>query len=286
MTLEKVRKLLAKLASALKLNHKLLARAQRRYAANRKRAFVAHNKQVKFQKQADVLRAEGHLLAAERKTKAAGRQEHIAVKNHARAQHYLGVVKSLQQRIHGLHERDIHLQEELKRLDHVTVNGNKVSGGTPRERLRKAIHTAADNCSTGHQHNYYSMTGELPDLGHTLTGMPYEHRFDCSSFATGIHFVCEIADPNGGNYTTGETMYTGSLLAHCETISRSEVKTGDFVVYLSFQGDTTGHHVEVVDDPARETTIGHGSAPIDRGVFNLFGDGLYVFKRNPALKGS
>lgn len=282
MTLGHIRKLLAKVAGKLKLQHRLLARAQRRYKANRKRAYVAHNHQQRAQKVADHLRSIGKTRAAAKKDRQALRLGHVAYKNHCRAQHYLGAIKTYQQRIHGLQGRDRHLEEELKRLDHVTVDGNKVTGGNPRERLRKAIHTAADNCSSGAQHNYYSMTGAWPQLDHTLKGMPYGHRFDCSSFATGIYLVCGLPDPNGHEYKVGSTMYTGSLLEHCETIQRSEVRTGDLVVYVH-SSEPQGHHVEIVDDPGRETTIGHGSAPIDAGVFNLFGDGEYVFKRNPAL---
>jgi hypothetical protein len=262
--MNKIRAALARIAKALKLDHVLLARAQRRYKANRRRAYIAHNQQLGAQRRADSLRAHGHAAAAARVDKEVRRRAHVAYRNHLRAEHYLGVVKRLQQRIHGLKTKREHFRAELKK---------KVGSG-PRAELRHAIHTAAANCASGHQNNYYSMTGALPDLAKTLAGMPYGHRFDCSSFATGVYFVCDLPDPNGGNYTPGETMYTGSLGEHGKRVSEAQAKTGDLVLY----GPAPHHHVEVVDDPHAKTTIGHGSPPIDAGVFDLFGDGDYEIR--------
>jgi hypothetical protein len=44
-------------------------------------------------------------------------------------------------------------------------------------------------------------------------------------------------------------------------------------------GPAPHHHVEVVLDPREKTTVGHGSPPIDIGVFDLFGDGDYIIRR-------
>jgi len=262
--MKKLRAALTKVRKALRRDHWLLKRAQRRYKANRKRAYVAHNQQVKAQEAADRLRAEGHPRAAARKDKEVRRHGHVAYRNHLRAEHFLGVVKKLQQRIHGLKRKRADFQAELR----------KIASDHPRAKIRRALHTAAANCASGAQNNYYSMTGALPVLARTLAGMPYGHRFDCSSFATGIYFVCGLKDPNGGDYAPGETMYTGSLGEHGRRVSDAEAKTGDLVFY----GPAPHDHVEVVDDPKAKTTIGHGSPPIDAGVFDLFGDGDYEIR--------
>jgi hypothetical protein len=270
----KLKEALAKVAEALGLSGVLLARVQHRYIANRKRAFKAHHQQVAAQESADRARAAGNEALAGKRDREALRHAHVAYANHLRAQHFVGVVKKLQQRINGLEADHAKLAAGLKKAHKVTVHANKIEGGTARGRLAVAIHTSAANCSTGTQHNYYSMTGAAPDLGHTLKGMPYGHRFDCSSYATGIYFLSGLKDPNGGEYAPTETMFTGTLGEHGKRVSESEAKTGDFVLY----GPAPHHHVEVVDDPARKTTIGHGSAPIDQGVFDLFGDGDYEIR--------
>lgn len=267
----KIREALAKVAEALGLNERLLARAVRRYKANRKRAYTAHNKQEQAHAKADRLRVEGHLLAAAGEDKRASRCSQRAFKNHNRAQHYLGAIKRYQQRINGLEADHAALVEKLKKANKVTVKGNKVSGGTARGRLRVAIHTAAANCSSGLQRNYYSMSGATPDHSHTLQGMPYGHRFDCSSFADGIYECCYLPNPSRTSDGSG---YTGTEGEHGTQVSKSEARTGDLVLY----GPFPHHHVEVVDDPDHETTIGHGSAPIDAGIFDLFGDRDFIIR--------
>lgn len=262
----KIRQALTRVAEALGLNQTLLARAQRRYKANRKRAYKAHAQQLVAQKQADAARAKGDTATAARKDKAALRHGSVAFKNHSRAQHYLGSVKTLTQRIHGLETTHAAIAAKLKKLNHVQVRGNKVTGGKPRGQIRVALHTAAGNCAAGKQNNYYSQVGAASDYGHTITGMPYGHRFDCSSFADGIYYVCGLPDPSGTDYNGG---YTGTEGERGREVSPGAAQTGDLILYGSFPH----HHVEVVDDPAVRTTVGHGSGPIDGGIFDLFGDG-------------
>jgi hypothetical protein len=272
----KLRAALTVVKEKLSLNQHLLARAQHRYKANRKRAFIAHNRQEKARRLADQRRREGHPKLAASFDEEARRHAHVAYRNHLRAQFWLGRIKVLQQRIHGLKTRAEHYEAEIKK-NRAKVDGNKVTGGSRRQRLRLALHTAARNCASGDQNNYYDMEGALPDLGHTLEGMPYGHRFDCSSFATGIDYCCGLPDPNGGDYTPGETMYTGSLGEHGRRVSKAHAKTGDAVLY----GPAPHHHIEKVDDPDEESTIGHGSAPIDAGKFDLFGGGTCASPGGP-----
>lgn len=270
----KLRARLAKLLERLASKKALLAQARRRYRANRKRAYVAHNKQLQAQKRADQLRAAGHQARAEAEDRTALRQNHVAYKNHMRAQYWLGKVKVYVRHVHKLDDLQHKIEIEITdwRKEHgVEVNGNKVTGGTARQRLRAAIHAAAHNCSAGKQNNYYSMSGATPDHSHTIRGMPSGHRFDCSSFADGIYECCGLPNPSG---TTDGQGYTGTEGAHGKQVSRGRAQTGDLILY----GPYPHHHVEIVDDPRRETTIGHGSAPIDAGVFDLFGDGDLIVR--------
>lgn len=269
-----IRARIAKLTERLVSKKALLAQARRRYKANRRRAFKAHNQQLAAQARADKLRAQGHPAQAEAEDRNALRLNHVAYKNHMRAQYWLGKVKVLVRHAHKLD--DLLQKAEIERTawqkkHGVEVNGNKVTGGTPRQRLRAAIHAAAHNCATGKQNNYYSMSGASPDHSHTIQEMPYGHRFDCSSFADGIYECCGLPNPSG---TTDGSGYTGTEGSHGKQVSRAKAQTGDLILY----GPYPHHHVEVVDDPARETTIGHGSAPIDAGIWNLFGDDSYSIR--------
>lgn len=267
--MKKLQDRLAAVAKRLGLMQPRLARAQRRYKSNRKRAFKAHEQQLAAQKKADRLRSEGK--DATGVDARASRYGHTAHKNHARAQVWLGRVKVLQRKLNGLEADHAKIAAELKKAHKVSVRGNKVTGGTARQRLRVAIHTAAANCASGAQHNYYSMTGGAPDYGRMLKDMPYGLRFDCSVFGDGTYYVCDLPDPSGTDFNGG---FTGTEGEHGRQVSESEAKTGDLVLY----GPQPHHHVEVVDDPEAKTTIGHGSAPIDQGVFDLFGDGDYIVR--------
>jgi len=80
-------------------------------------------------------------------------------------------------------------------------------------------------------------------------------------------FIVRICDPKVG--------WTGTEGEHGTRVSEDGAKTGDLVLY----GPFPHHHVEVVDNPKLKTTVGHGSPPIDQGVFDLFGDGNYEIRR-------
>lgn len=264
--MSRIRGLLSQVADKLALNQPLLARAQRRYKADRRRAFTAHRKQLKAQRLADESRAAHHLLEAARQDKIALRRGHVAYKNHARAQFWLGRVKVLQQRINELGTSQAELEAQLKALDHVTIDGNKASGGTKRERLKAVALKSAAECAAGHRPNFYSQAGAW-DVDHCITGEDYGERSDCSSWFTSVYKSCDLSDPNGERFTGG---YTGTLVAHGRQIDSPE--PGCAVIY----GPGTGHHVEMCVGPG-DRTIGHGSAPVDPGVIDLFGDGDYRF---------
>lgn len=266
--MSRIRERLAALAAKLGPNKSLLARAQRRYKANRRRAFIAHHKQVGAQLRADKARAEGHLAEAAKQDKIAGRCGHRAFKFHSRAQHFLGAVKRYQQRINELETSQADLEAQLKALNHVTIKGNHAEGGSKTERLKAVALASAAACASGHRPNFYSQVGGW-DVNHCITGEHDGERSDCSSWFTSVYRSCDLADPNGSRYTGG---YTGTLVTGGKQVRSPQ--PGDAVIY----GPGTGHHVEMYIGPG-DKTIGHGSAPVDPGVIDLFGDGDYRFFR-------
>lgn len=266
--MKKVRAALAAVAEKLALNKPLLGRAQRRYKANRKRAYVAHNQQVKAQGAADRLRTEGHSAKARRRDRKAARLGHVAYRNHLRAQFWLGRVKVLVARVHKLETDQEKLQAELRKFNKVTIRGNSATGGSKHERLKAVALKSAANCASGARNNFYSMPGSW-DIDHCITGESYGERSDCSQWFTSVYRSAGLPDPNGERYAGG---YTGTLVANGRQISRDELRPGDAVIY----GGGVGHHVEMFVGPG-DRTIGHGSAPVDPGVIDLFGDGDYRF---------
>lgn len=268
--MQKIKEALAKLAAALKLNHHLLARAQRRYKANRRRAYIAHNKQTRWQERSDKRRTTGHPAAAARAERQANRQGHVAYKNHLRAQFWLGRIKVLQQRIHGLHDREAVLDTKKAKLAHVTIKGDHATGGAARERLKAVALASAEACASGKRANFYSQSGPF-DAEHCITGPAYGHRDDCSSWFASVYYSAGLHDPSGQEYKAG---WTGTLVEHGVQIDHPV--PGCAVIY----GPGSGHHVEMYVGPG-DKTIGHGSAPVDAGVVDLFGDGDYRFFTYP-----
>lgn len=64
--------------------------------------------------------------------------------------------------------------------------------------------------------------------------------FDCSESSTTIAHVAGAKDPNGRHFDGAG--YTGTILSACQSITKSQAKAGDFVVF----GPGTGHHVCVI----------------------------------------
>ncbi len=58
----------------------------------------------------------------------------------------------------------------------------------------------------------------------------------CSSFVTGLAKWAGASDPNGLNFNP--VGYTGTLLEHCNKITKTQARMGDLIVY----GPGTGHH--------------------------------------------
>lgn len=188
---------------------------------------------------------------------------------------WIGRVKQLRIEKRGFTEARKDLEKRIAEIDSkkvkIDVAGNKVTGGTAKERWIAACLTSAQRCSTGARPNFYSQPGSWT-AKKAFTGEAYGERSDCSQWVTSIAWTCGLDDPNGGNFEGGG--YTGTLLqAHGkwrETDRNTFVNRGwGYVVY----GTGTGFHTEAFIGGTR--TIGHGDSAINEGHLDMMGDRRY-----------
>lgn len=278
--MERLRKALHAVQKGLRLQRPLRRRAVKRM---KKR----HAEQVKFENQADAaaeaadrLRSKGHIAKAERKSKKVFRLETKANRAARKAIIWKGRAKKITQRIENLDTRKEAIENDIRVLEaeasgklKFDVDANKVTGGTPQQRVKGAALLAAKRCSEGKRANFYSQPGSY-SVNRVFTGEPRGYRSDCSQFLTSCHWAADLPDPNGEEWTGG---YTGTQVREGIEISESNLKPGDYIIY----GSGVGYHVEIYVGNGK--TIGHGSAPIDPGVIDLFGDGDYRCFRPKAL---
>jgi hypothetical protein len=270
---------LAKLAERLKSNEAQLAKARRRAKANRSRATKFHKRQIAFQKQADEEAAIGGDYAsgpARLYSLYAAKAKRKAERAHDKAIYWRGRIKACVQKIEGLEARQEMLKSALtkwQKTHGVTIEDNKVVGGTPGQRWKVACLVSVANCSNGSRRNFYSQSGSW-DIDHELVGGPeYGHRSDCSSTVTGWAKACGLPDPNGEDWHGG---YTGTLVGQhngWKQVSQHYMETSGKPGYIVY-GPGVGHHVEAYLGPGTRTA-GHGSSPVDFGVVALFGDSDY-----------
>lgn len=154
----------------------------------------------------------------------------------------------------------------------VKIVGNRVTGGTPRQRLKAAAEHAAFLYASGKRPSFYSQPGAWT-VNYGITGEPRGYRSDCSQWVTSIFHSCGLPDPNGTGYTGG---FTGTLKGHGREISRSQLRPGDLVVY----GAGNGHHVEMYVGPG-DRSIGHGTSAVDPG--SIYMQSQPHFIRPPGL---
>lgn len=258
-----LRERLAAITDKLGLNKDALGKARRRYRKFHPLAVEEHAKQVRAEKHGHMLRAAFYKRRAESR--------------HAKAVYWRARIKQQVARIHHLERSEKEIEAEITKWhkEHgVYMEGpNKVRGGEIDQRLRYAIHKAALNYRQGKQPGYYSQSGGSRAYAHGLYHYPGGRIWDCSTFADAVYYCCGLPSPSGPNaYETGG--WTGTEGEHGKRVDRAHARSGDLVLY----GSAPHHHVEVVDDPEAGTTIGHGSPPIDAGVFDLFGDGNYEIR--------
>lgn len=262
-----------KLASVVKkigLKQAGLAFARSRHAHFHRIATKAYDAFERDTKEATKLRKAKKLKAAhaldKKATRASVRSENAA----ATAQKWTGHIKDFVQQIEDLAVTEKRLKERIQAVSGVTIRNNKVTGSDKRKCLQKAALASAAACAAGRRENFYSQLGAY-DVSHCITGPPRGHRDDCSSWFASVYFSCGLPDPSKANYGSG---YTGSLEAHGKRVSIEYAmnNAGCAILYGS-PGRT--HHVEFSIGDGTQHTIGHGSAPVDMGVFNLFGDGNF-----------
>lgn len=278
----KIKARLAKILQKLTSDEAQLKKARRRYRAERGRAKENHAKQVEFQKRADLASGKaggGYASDANAKafTASAARCEHRAYKSHLRAQHYLGRIKELIQKIEDLEIHEAKIKAELAkyRKEHgVVIEGNRVVGGTPGQRWKACLLASVANCSKGMprgRRNFYSMTGAW-DIDHEIIGGPeYGHRSDCSSTVTGWAKACGLPDPNGEDWHGGYTETLAGQHNGWKLVSQHYMETSGKPAYIVYGPRGATHHTEGYLGPGIRTA-GHGSAPVDFGIVDDFGD--------------
>jgi hypothetical protein len=213
----------------------------------------------------------GRLVRAARFHRRAEARQHKAIYWKGRIKADLAAITTLRARVG---KKTAELDEWIKEHGVMFVNENEVAGGTPHLRLRAAILRAYRNYKAGTQPGYYSQSGAARDYDHAINHYPPGRIWDCSTFADGIYLCCGLEAPSGPR-TRELGGWTGTQGSNGHEVPVADAKSGDLVLY----GPYPHHHVEVVLDPAEATTIGHGSAPVDPGVFDLFGDGDYIIRR-------
>jgi cell wall-associated NlpC family hydrolase len=251
---------LKKVMGAIDLTRPRLALARTRLKRQLGIRRKAHRRAVKRSAQADEYRKQGHPKRAAYFDSLAVKAAARAHKAQTRAQLLIAQVKRLNQKLKGLAHTAAELRAELdalKKESGVQINGNHATGGTKRQRLKAVALAAAAACAAGRRRNFYSQSGTW-DVDHAISGESYGHRSDCSSFVTSVYKAAGLTDPNRNDYRGG---FTGTLVAHGRTVSRSDLKPGDLIIY----GPGDGHHVEMYVGPG-DKTIGHGSAPVDPGA--------------------
>jgi hypothetical protein len=281
--IKKIKQKLRGLSGKIETKEQVLAGLQAQWKEHHDAAQKSFDRFEQLTRRATSLRQEskklrkaGHHAKADARAQAAVEHEALAAKAKAHseaeareAQHVIPDIKRLQRELHGLQDDAASLKKELAAAVRAAkggkVKGNSVVGGTPKQRLQIAALASMHACASGDRHNFYSQTG-LWDVDHCITGPAFGHRDDCSSWFTSVYKSCGLPDPNKQRYGSG---FTGSLVAAGQQVSREYARNnpGCAVIY----GSGPGHHVEFSLGDGTERTVGHGSSPVDMGVFDLFG---------------
>ncbi len=243
-----------------------LTNAQKRWKHYHDLAVKTYAQSQKAQEKADKLRQKGQPEKAAEVDREGMKLEAQSLNAHAKAQEWISKIKPLKQREEGLEDTEEMLRARLEKLQEQKgpkIKGDRVVGGTPEKRLQVGMLASAANCRSGKRANFYSQAGGF-DVRHCLTGPSRDHRDDCSSWFTSLYQSCGLPDPNGTGYTGG---FTGTLGSYGKKISREEARRTPGAAVLF--GSSPFHHVEAAIGDGTEHTIGHGSAPVDMGAFDL-----------------
>lgn len=141
-------------------------------------------------------------------------------------------------------------------------SGNRVTGGTARDRIVFAAKEALRLHDNGQRKSFYLKDASKPFTAEkAITGEPSGYRSDCSQWVIGIFWSAGLKAPDGGDYKSG---WTGTLVANSDKVSSP--LPGD----LCFYGSGSMSHVELYIGDGK--TIGHGSTPIAQHTPRYRGD--------------
>lgn len=270
-SLEKLRDELEKILIKLKAAERQLEVAGNRWQTNHDKAHREHRGALEAERAANRANKQGHKKLAKSEQAKALRRHHRASKAHARQLYWVDKSKEFAGKVGKLKDAETNHEKAIKKIE--LENGptrtapNKVEGGTERQRLKLFMHL-----SMQHGSEFYSQVGAT-DVFHGITGPGAGHRHDCSSWYTSGYCTCGLRNPNRDkgagdhSFSNGETMFTGPIGEHGDSISEGQLDTGDAILF----GTAPFHHIEMKYGSIQKTrlTVGHGSSPIDFGTVDL-----------------
>lgn len=276
--MNKLRAALAAAQHKLGVDKLLWTRARQRHHRQLRKEQNAHATAVAAQAAADDARKTNPAEATKQDRRAhralAREQRHRAKRIYLRT-----LVRKRAQQVNEIETSVAAAQKALddaKAKHKVTIRGNKATGGTRRGRVVALAVKSWHACAAAARRNFYSQSGAL-DLDHPVTGESYGERSDCSSWDCSLDKNADCPDPTKTGWGAHGPVYTGTIESGCVQVARGKQQPGDHVLY-GRPGAT--HHVERYIGLPGVETIGHGSAPVDPGVVDLFNDGEYRFFRS------
>ncbi len=273
--MNKLKELLEKARHKLMDAEKRLEVAGHRWQVNHDLAHEQHHKQKELEHKAQQYLKFGSKVFnqgyGEKLLRKAKRHSHKANKAHQRALYWIDKAKKATGQVkylEGLMQRRVKKIKEVEARGAHMVSSDKAAGGSEKDRLTLVMHKSETGGS-----QFYSQTGTL-DLYHCCTGPTPGHRHDCSSWGDSAFESADCEDMARAHFS--ENVWTGNEAEHGEAIQEHELDTGCAV----FFGTAPFHHIELKDGPMSEGpyTVGHGSAPIDRGTVTLL-PGPRAFRR-------
>ena len=147
-----ISKALGRLAEKLRINNAKLAYARKRRRFTNRRAIANHDKATRYRRAADTARANNRPRRAAKRDRIAQRCSSRAHKFSEKSQWWVGEIKTYIRKIEHLEKSVAEKQAEAeawRKTHKVKVERNRVTGGTPRQRLKVAQKVAVANCASG-----------------------------------------------------------------------------------------------------------------------------------------
>jgi hypothetical protein len=152
-------------------------------------------------------------------------------------------------------------KEAVKRGAQADVRGARGTGGSS---LRNRIVAVAKASAASYRRNpnawHYLAGGQWNVDDPTRPPRSRGMRSDCSQWVIAVYKKAGAPAP-GPSFNSG---YTGTMAVKGHFVPTSQAKPGDIILY----GSPPYHHVELYVGPG-QTTIGHGSTPVDEGRIGM-----------------